>query len=70
MPLNLIHGPPNSGKRGLVLSRFRAVLERDPILVVPTFDDEFSFERELCQGGALLGGETMTFGALFRTAVT
>ena len=35
MPLNLIHGPPNSGRAGLVLRRFAATLDRDPILVVP-----------------------------------
>ncbi|HEX5928389.1 MAG TPA: PD-(D/E)XK nuclease family protein [Solirubrobacterales bacterium] len=70
MPLNLIHGPPNSGRAGLVRRRFSAVLDRDPVLVVPTVDDVFSFERELCQGGAALGGAAMTFGALFRTVAT
>jgi ATP-dependent helicase/DNAse subunit B len=70
VPLKLIHGPPNSGKRGLILRGFATVLERDPVLVVPTVDDVFSFERELCRGGAVLGGAAMTFGALFRTIAT
>lgn len=70
MPLKLIHGPPNSGRRGLVRRRFAAVLEREPILVLPTLDDVFSFERELCETGAALGGVAMTFGALFRTVAT
>jgi RecB family exonuclease len=70
VPLKLIHGPPNSGKRGLVRRGFAAALERDPVLVVPTVDDVFSFERELCRDGAVLGGSAMTFGALFRTIAT
>jgi RecB family exonuclease len=67
MPLNLIHGPPNSGRAGLIRRRFAAALERDPVLVVPTVDDVFAFERELCGEGAALGGAAMTFAALFRT---
>ena len=70
MGLRLIHGPPNSGRAGRVRERFAAALARDPILVVPTVDDVFAFERELCQSGALLGGGAMTFGALFRTVAT
>jgi RecB family exonuclease len=70
MPLNLIHGPPNSGRAGLVRRRFSAALEREPVLVVPTLDDVFSFERELCERGSALSGAVMTFGALFRTVAT
>jgi RecB family exonuclease len=70
MPLKLIHGPPNSGRAGLIRRRFVAALEHDPVLVVPTVDDVFSFERELCREGAALGGAAMTFGALFRTVAT
>jgi RecB family exonuclease len=70
VPLNLIHGPPNSGRAGLVRRRFAAALDRDPILVVPNVDDVFAFEREICQDGAALGGSAMTFGALFRTVAT
>ncbi|HEU4462196.1 MAG TPA: hypothetical protein VFR75_06350, partial [Solirubrobacterales bacterium] len=74
MPLTLIYGPPNSGRAGLIRREFAAARERDPVLVVPTVDDVFWFERELCAGGArsgaLLGGAAMTFGALFRTVAT
>jgi RecB family exonuclease len=70
VPLKLIHGPPNSGKRGVILREFAAALEREPVLVLPNADDVFSFERELSAGGAALGGSAMTFGALFRTVAT
>jgi RecB family exonuclease len=70
VPLKLIHGPPNSGRAGLVRRRFFAALDRDPILVLPNVDDVFAFERELCEEGAALGGAAMTFGALFRTVAT
>src|SRR5690349_21627283 len=70
MPLKLIHGPPNSGKRGVVLREFGAALDREPVLVLPNADDVFAFERELCAAGAVLGGSAMTFGALFRTVAT
>jgi ATP-dependent helicase/DNAse subunit B len=65
MPLNLIHGPPNSGRAGLIRRRFLAALDRAPVLVVPTVDDVYSFERELCEGGGALGGAVTTFGGLF-----
>lgn len=68
MPLKLIHGPPNSGRRPIVLDAFRAVAEREPLLVVPTADDAFDVERELAaagaRGGALLGGTVLTFRGL------
>ena len=67
MPLKLIHGPPNSGRAGLIRRGFVAGLDCDPVLVVLTVDDVFAFERELCAAGATLGGAAMTFGALFRT---
>jgi ATP-dependent helicase/DNAse subunit B len=70
VPLNLIQGPPNSGRAGSVRHAFAAVVDRDPILVVPTLDDVFAFEREICQGGAALGGSAMTFGGLIRTIAT
>jgi ATP-dependent helicase/DNAse subunit B len=66
MALNLIAGPPNSGRTGAVLDRFRAVLDRDPVLVVPTVDDVERFERELTSGaGAVIGAEICTFERLF-----
>ena len=70
MPLKLIHGPPNSGRAGLVRAAFAAAPERDPVLVVPTVDDVFAWERELAGGGAALGGEAITFWALFRSIAT
>jgi RecB family exonuclease len=70
VPLKLVHGPPNSGRAGVIRRDFAAALQRDPILVVPTVDDVFAFERELSGGGALLGGAAMTFGGLFRTVAT
>jgi ATP-dependent helicase/DNAse subunit B len=66
MPLKLIHGPPNSGRAGRILALFREALDRDPVLVLPTLDDVFRFERSLCESGATLGGSAMTFGELFR----
>src|SRR4051812_43711593 len=66
MSLNLIYGPPNSGRRGLVREALGAALGRDPVLVVPTVDDVFDFERELSSSSpALLGGSILTFGGLF-----
>jgi ATP-dependent helicase/nuclease subunit B len=70
MALKLILGPPNSGRVALIRERFTAALERDPLLVVPNVDEVFRMEAELCEGGALLGGSVMTFGALFRTVAT
>src|ERR1700761_6934853 len=70
MPLKLILGPPNSGRAGLVRRRYLEALERDPVLVLPTVDDVFVFERELCGEGAALGGTVLTFGALFGQIAT
>ena len=70
MALRLILGPPNSGRVAVIRERFTAALERDPILVVPNEDERFRMERELCEGGAVLGGSVMTFSALFRTVAT
>jgi ATP-dependent helicase/DNAse subunit B len=67
VPLKLIQGPPNSGRAGHIRRGLLAVLERDPILVVPTLDDVYAFERELCAEGAILGADVMTFGGLFAT---
>jgi ATP-dependent helicase/DNAse subunit B len=66
MPLHLVHGPPNSGRAGVIRKRFLDSLGRDPALVVPTLDDVFAFERELCADrGALLGGSVLVFDGLF-----
>jgi RecB family exonuclease len=70
VPLRLIHGPPNSGRRGEVLRGFREALAAEPLLVVPTEDDVFDFERELCGGTALLGGAAMTLRGLELTVLS
>jgi ATP-dependent helicase/DNAse subunit B len=67
MALELIVGPPNSGRAGELFSSFRTALDRRPILVVPTGDDVVTFERELCSSDAVaLGGTIGTFAALAR----
>ncbi len=68
--LKLIHGPQNSGRAGLIRTRFVAALNREPLLIVPNADDVFAFERELCEAGAALGGSVMTFGGLFRAVLS
>ncbi len=65
MSLTLIQGPPNSGRAGLIKRGLLAVLDRDPVLIVPTLDDVYAFERELCAEGAVLGASVLTFGGLF-----
>ncbi|MFL5836261.1 MAG: hypothetical protein ACJ76K_06705, partial [Solirubrobacteraceae bacterium] len=67
MPLRLITGPANAAKAGEVLGRFRAVLDRAPLLVVPTAADVDHFQRELAAGGALVGGSVVPFGSLVRS---
>jgi len=69
MGLRIVHGPPNSGRAGVIRERFTGALGRDPVLVVPTYDDVFAFQRELCgDSGALLGGAVLTFRGLFEQA--
>jgi ATP-dependent helicase/DNAse subunit B len=71
MALELISGPPNSGRAGAVVARFRAALGARPMLVVPTADDVSSFERALCEeGDATRGGTITTFAGLAREVVT
>jgi ATP-dependent helicase/DNAse subunit B len=65
MPVSLIVGPPNSGRVGEVVHRIRGVLDRDPVLVVPTADDTSRFERVLCEpGDAVVGASITTFSWL------
>lgn len=66
MSLKLIHGPPNSGRAERIQALFREALDRGPVLVLPTLDDVFRFERSLCADGAALGGSLLTFADLFR----
>jgi ATP-dependent helicase/DNAse subunit B len=71
MPVELIIGPPNSGRTGAILDGFRAAIARDPVLVVPTLDDAERFEQELTRGGdAVLGATVCTFDRLFGLAAS
>jgi len=64
--LSLIVGPANAGKVALLLDRYRAALEREPVLVVPTRAEVERIERELLERSpALLGGSIGTFDDLF-----
>ncbi len=63
--LELIVGPPNSGRAGEILDRLRSALARDPLLVVPTGDDIARFERDLCRGERpAIGATIRTFSSL------
>lgn len=65
MGLELIQGPPNSGRAEQILDRFRVALDRRPVLVVPSGDDVATFERAICGPDSVsLGGSIATFGAL------
>ncbi|MGZ5316369.1 MAG: PD-(D/E)XK nuclease family protein, partial [Solirubrobacterales bacterium] len=66
MSLSVVAGPPNSGRTGAILDGFRAAVNRDPVLVVPTADDVERFEEELTSEGApLVGSRVCTFDRLF-----
>ena len=67
MPVSLIVGPPNSGRAVEVISRLRAVADREPVLVVPTSQDAARFERALCENDqASIGISLRTFQWLFQ----
>ncbi len=67
MPLSLLAGPANAGKVALLLERYLAALDSDPILIVPNRPDVDRAERELlARTGALLGGSIGTFDDLFQ----
>jgi len=62
VPLSIVKGPPNSGRTELVRERFEARLRDDPVLVVPSTDDIFGWERRLTRSrGAFLGGKVVHF---------
>src|SRR5213076_3168459 len=67
MALTLIAGPAHAGKVELLLDRYLAVLEREPVLIVPNLADVDRRERDLLRRcGALLAGTVCTFDDLFR----
>jgi ATP-dependent helicase/DNAse subunit B len=66
VPLSLIAGPANAGKVALLLERYVARLDDDPVLIVPTRSDVDRVERELLvQTGCLFGGTIGTFDDVF-----
>src|SRR3954468_9881166 len=66
MPLTLVTGPANAEKAGHVLAAYRAALDREPLLVVPTAADVERYRRELAAEGAVFGVQVMRFGRLER----
>src|SRR5215212_88553 len=66
MALALVAGPANAGKVALLLERYLAAIEREPVLIVPNRSDVERVERDLlARTGALLGGSIGTFDDLF-----
>ena len=66
MPLSLIVGPANAGKVELLLDRYLAALEREPVLIVPNRPDVERVQRRLlARRPALLAGTLGTFDDLF-----
>jgi RecB family exonuclease len=66
VPLTLVTGPANAGKVSLLLDRYVAAIEREPVLIVPNRTDVAAVERELlARAPALLGGTIGTFDDLF-----
>src|SRR4051812_20620651 len=66
VPLSLIAGPANAGKVELLLDRYLASLDREPVLIVPNRSDVESVSRELLRRRpALLGGSIDTFDDVF-----
>src|SRR5829696_8588411 len=66
MSLTLVTGPANAAKAGYVLERLRAVLHREPLLVVPTAADVSQYGQELAAGGVVFGAQVLTFERLVR----
>src|SRR3954469_22485428 len=66
MPLTLVTGPANAEKAGHVLAAYRALLDREPVLVVPTAADVERYRRGLAAAGALFGVQVLRFSWLER----
>ena len=66
MPLTLITGPANAGKAGHVLGAYGEARDREPLLVVPRFEDVAHYQRELADRGAVFGGRVLRFAWLWR----
>ena len=66
MALTLMAGPANAGKVALLLDRYLADIDREPVLIVPTGSDVERVERDLLtRCGALMGGSIGTFDDVF-----
>jgi ATP-dependent helicase/DNAse subunit B len=64
--LSLLVGPANAGKVALLLERYLAAPEREPVLIVPNRPDVERVERDLlARAGALFGGSIGTFDDVF-----
>ena len=71
MGLTLLAGPANAGKVELLLDRYLAALDQDPLLIVPNRPDVEWAERELLRRSpALLGGSIRTFDDVFERIAT
>ncbi|MGK2931470.1 MAG: PD-(D/E)XK nuclease family protein, partial [Solirubrobacterales bacterium] len=65
MPLHLVHGPPNTGRTGIVLDKYTEFLHRDPVLIVPGVDDVFTWERRITRNSdSFIGARIVTFNEL------
>ncbi len=66
MGLSLLVGPANAGKVSLLLERYLAALDREPVLIVPNRSDVERVERELvARSGCVFGGAIGTFDDVF-----
>ncbi|MDP8911275.1 MAG: hypothetical protein M3M94_04340, partial [Actinomycetota bacterium] len=66
MPLTLVAGPANAGKVSLLLERYLATLQDDPVLIVPNRADVERVERDLLRRTpALTAGTIGTFDDVF-----
>jgi ATP-dependent helicase/DNAse subunit B len=64
--LSLLAGPANAGKVALLLERYLARLDDEPVLIVPNRSDVDRVERDLlARCGCLLGGSIGTFDDVF-----
>ena len=70
MGLSLLAGPANAGKVALLLERYLARLDDEPILIVPNASDVDRVERDLlARCGCLFSGSIETFDRLFERIV-
>src|SRR5262249_47535808 len=68
--LSLLAGPANAGKVALLLERYLARLDDEPVLIVPNASDVDRVERDLlARCGCLFSGSIVTFDDLFRRLV-